>query len=207
MLASHSCSLLVFEKSPLGIKLGTKARAHRFGIQKRHCYQFLTELTLIKHRHTSRHHTHFNTFILVMCTDIQWLSIINCLLIAKKEMSGYLKQMFIAFVIKLFNMWTFLFSLFYYTYILAIIVIQSKHIVSGKRPYILQLSFSKSILNYAPNTVASYSFIFISQCCFSNCASWCAWFFYSFAVTSLGFKWKIFVDRRISSMNWISFPK
>lgn len=58
MLASHSCSLLVFfEKSPLGIKLGTRARAHRFGIQKRHCYQFLTELTLIKHRHTSRHHT------------------------------------------------------------------------------------------------------------------------------------------------------
>jgi len=52
----------------------------------------------------------------------------------------------------------------------------------------LQLSSFKSILNYAPNTVASYSFIFISWYCFSNCALWCAWFFFNFAVTSLGFK-------------------
>lgn len=207
MLASHSCSLLVFSKN----------RHSELNSERK------LELTVLAFKNvivinfspnwrssntdTPHDITHFNTFILIMCTDIRWLSIINCLLIAKKEMSGYLKQMFIAFVIKLFNMWTFLFSLFYHTYILAIIVIQSKHIVSGKRPYILQLSFSKSILNYAPNTVASYSFIFISQCCFSNCASWCAWFFYSFAVTSLGFKWKIFVNRRISSMNWISFPK
>lgn len=37
--------------------------------------------------------------------------------------------------IKLSNMWTFLFSLFHYTYILAIIVIQSRHTDSGKTLY------------------------------------------------------------------------
>lgn len=116
MLASHSCSLLVFSKN----------RHSELNSERK------LELTVLAFKNvivinfspnwrssntdTPHDTTHFNTFILVMCTDIRWLSIINCLLIAKKEMSGYLKQMFIAFVIKLFNMWTFLFSLFYHTY-------------------------------------------------------------------------------------------
>lgn len=173
MLASHSCSLLVFfEKSPLGIKLGTKARAHRFGIQKRHCYQFLTELTLIKHRHTSRHHT----FQHVHSGHVHEYSVTldNQLFFDRKERNVRVSQ---ADVHRICHQTLHYVDISFFSlllYILAIIMIQSKHIVSGKRPYILHLSFSKSILNYAPNTVASYSFIFISQCCFSNCASWCA---------------------------------
>lgn len=121
-----------------------------------------------------------NMFILVMCTDIQWLSTVICVCVSqRKKCPGItFADINLRGRIEFSKIYGhFFFHLFYYTYILA--NYNTEQTYSFWKDFIFQLSVSKSILNYAPNTIASYSFIFICRCYFDNRASWCAWFFFS----------------------------
>lgn len=152
-------------------------------ITKRLFYQFFTELALIEHRHIS-----WLTFQHVHFDHVHRYSMI-IIWVYRKERNvrvPYVKQMFIAVLNSPICGHFFFLSFFIHTY--SLWLWYKANICSFWEDLMFQLSFSKSILNYAPNTVASYNFIFIFWCCFSNYASWCAWFFFSFAVMSLGFK-------------------
>lgn len=179
-----------FENSPLGIKLGAKIRLHHFDITD-HETSFLSIYRRIGAHRTS---TQLTTSHIPTCSFWSRARIVNdsrqsSVCVAKKEMSEFYiyspsRSIILNFQPKYMDISFFSILIYIYTRYDC----DTEQTYSFWEDLILQLSFSKSILNYAPNTIAFYSFIFIYRCYFNNCASWSAWFFFSFVVTSLSFK-------------------
>lgn len=192
MLASHRV-LSWFSKNFVHseLKLGTKIRVHCFDITDHRNVIFINLSPNWRSSNTDTPHdiTYISTCSFWSCARIFSDSRQSSVCRKERNVRVPYLQMFIAVVSNSPICGHFFFlSFIIHTY--SLWLWYRANIQFLGRNLSFRLSFSKSILNYAPDTIASYSFIFIYRCCFNNCASWCAWFIFCFALTSLNFNLK-----------------
>lgn len=163
-------SFLVSENLPFGIKLGTKTRVHRFDIiDISRNIIFVNFSPNWRPSNTDTPHdittSHIPTCSFWSCARAYSVTLGNHLCVSqRKKCPGIVSQADIhRNCIRLQNMDISFFSFPLYILVYTRYDCDIEPTYSFWEDLMFRLSFSKSVLNYAPNTVASYSFIFTSM--------------------------------------------